>query len=346
MRSGLVAALSFTVACSFGAGGCGGGGGQGAAPAAGPLVVGKVVSRDGQPLLLDGIAVECVNDGVTVTTGADGSFTLEVPGGVVVRVRFTDPLAVGVFPDLPPCHENGDDTPDEGDVADDVVTITPLVDGDVCVIEVEIAGGRVIECGMDLPPRPGDFGPNFHGEGVLVPLDALGESSGEVEVEMTGAGCATLEIEAEGLTPSAAYGVLLVSPELAQATPGALIADATGAAHLSLAGCTGDVLPFGVAQLTDLAGYGVVIVDADGVPVLAGQIPGHGPEYGEPGYGGGGGVPGLPPGLPPIPGLPGDLPPMPGLPGDLPSLPGYDDLLDLLNDLFGGTPYGLPGLGG
>jgi hypothetical protein len=298
----------------------------------GAEIQGRVLSRDGQPLLLDGIGVECLNDGVTVTTEEDGSFTLEVPSGVIVRVRFTDPLDAGAIPGLPICHENGDYTPDDGDVEDDVVELAPLADGDVCVIEIEIAGGRIVECDVDLPSFPGNGGPNFHGEGVLVPLAPPGATtlSGEVEIEANSDDCATLEIEAEGLEPGVLYGVILVSPLGEQATPGALVPDATGAAHLSLLGCAGPGLPFDVARLTDLAGYGVIVVDGDGVPVLVGQIPGRGHEFGEPGSGGGE--------------LP-DLPPIPGFPGDVPTIPDYDDLLDLLDDLLGGGG-GVPGFGG
>ena len=329
MRTGLVAALVGVGAFALLAGGCGGGGTAGAAPeapATGAEIQGRVLSRDGQPLLLDGIDVECLNDGVTVTTEADGSFTLDAPCGVVVRVRFTDPLDPGVLPGLPVCHENGDDTPDDGDVEDDVLELGPLVDGDVVVIEIELAGGRIIECGVDLPP--GVDGPNFHGEGVLVPLSPLGDPlpSGEVEVAVDG-DCAVLEIEAEGLEAGATYAVLLVSPDLGTESLGTLTADASGAAHLEVAGCAGDALPFGVDRLTDLAGYGVVVTGDGDVPVLAGQVPGQGHEFGEPG----GDIPGLPP--------------LPDLPADFPTIPDYDDLLDLLDDLLGGG-FGLPGFGG
>jgi hypothetical protein len=337
MRTTLAAALGLSLA--LGAGGCGGGG---AAPPTtqGPQVVGQVLSRQGQPTLLQGIEVECLNDGVTVTTGPDGSFTLDVPGGVVVRVRFTDPLnGVETLPfPLPPCGEWDDASPDAGDLDDDVVELPPLGDGDVCVLEVELAGGRVIECGV-APPGAGNGVPGFYGEGVLLPLDPTALCAvGEVEVERDG-DCASLEFEAAGLAPGATYGVTLLAPDLAEAVVGALVADGAGVAHLSVAGCSGDPLPFGVASLVDLAGYGVLVTDADGVPVLAGQVPGSGHEYGEPGYGGGGGAGGGGgvPGLPPVPPDFGNLPPPPG---------DYEDLLDLINSLLGAGGTSLPGFPG
>jgi hypothetical protein len=300
-----------------------------------------VLSRQGQPALLGGVEVACLNDGVTVTTDADGTFTLDVPGGVVVRVRFTDPLDPGTaLPDLPPCGERDDGTPDDGDLEDDVVEILPLADGEVCVLEVELAGGRVIECALDLPGHAdGGPPPFFRGEGVLVPLDAAHLcAAGEVEVEVEG-DCAALELEAAGLAPGAAYAVVLVAPDLAEEPLGALVADADGAAHLRVEGCAGDALPFGVDSLADLAGYAVIVLDADGLPVLAGQVPGRGHEHGEPGHDGGHDGNGLPPGLPPLPG------PFPD-PGDLPPVPDYEDVLDLLDDLLGGNDFGFPGFGG
>ena len=324
--------------------GCGGG--AEVPSASGPQLQGKVVSVNGAPLALDGVAVECLNDGTSTTTAQDGTFRLDVPAGERLRVRFRQRLALGVPSILPGgCTEDGDTDTDRSDLDDDVVEVGPLEEGNVCGVEVELADGRVVECDVD---HPGGDGPRFHGEGVLVPVRPMSVKPplGEVEVQLEG-DCAALEVEAVLLVPGAPYEVVLVSPGLAQAALGTLTADEDGTAHLRVEACDGDPLPFGVDAVSDLAGYGVFVNDADGQPVLVGQVPGRGHEWGEPGHTDGhpGGVDGHPPGdgtvppLPPINGLPGVLPD----PGTLPPPP--DDLLDLLDDLLGGNPLagGLPG---
>ena len=54
-------------------------------------VVGKVTSRNGFPLALQGIAVTCPDNAATGVTGADGSFALDVPADTPFRVEFDDP---------------------------------------------------------------------------------------------------------------------------------------------------------------------------------------------------------------------------------------------------------------
>lgn len=320
--------------------GCGGGGSAGgAAPA---QVQGKVLSRDGAATNLGGVEVTCEGTGTTVTTGPDGSFVLEVPDGTVVRVRFADPLARGLADLLSDCEEGDDDTPDESDASDDSVEVEALGTGEVVTIEVELADGRVIECGVS---RSESGGVVVHCEGNLFPTDPDAPAFSLAEIEINQAdGCTTVEVEAEHLTPNQTLSLVLVAPDGARETLGTGTVDADGVLHASLTRCEGDPLPFGAASIEDLAGYGALVEDQDGNVLLAGQVPGLGYEFGEDGWHGGWGDEDGEGGS--VPGFPG------GLPDGFPAPPTDEeiqDLLDFLNGLLGGGglsdffPGGFPG---
>lgn len=313
--------------------GCGGGGAS--ADAAAPQVQGKVVSRNGASSDLGGIEVTCENTGATVTTAADGSFVLEVPGGATVRVRFSDPLAAGLADGLPDCAESEDATPDAADVAEDSIEVETLQDGEVVTIEVELADGRVIECGV----RRGEAGGVVvRCEGNLFPTDSGGPTFSLAEIEVTQDGdCATIEVEAEHLAPDQTLSLVLVAPGGEREVIATAEVDAGGVLHANFSTCAGDALPFGATTVQDLAGYGVLVEDGAGKVLLAGQVPGWGHEMGEDGFDD----------FPMPPGMPGGgMGGMPGF-GDLPPPPTdqeIQDLLDLLEGLLGGGGFpGLPG---
>ena len=99
-------AFAFVAPLALLAAGCGGGGAAGGATSS--AVTGKVVSVDGQTYDLGGIEVTCANDGTVVTTAADGSFSVDVPSGETLHLRFHDRSAAGTAPALPNCSELGD----------------------------------------------------------------------------------------------------------------------------------------------------------------------------------------------------------------------------------------------
>lgn len=321
-------------------GACGGGGSTGGGTPA--QVQGKVLSRDGSAQGLAGVEVLCEGGGASVTTEADGSFVLEVPDGTVVRLRFADPLAGLDLPAFPDCGEDEDATPDAGDLAEGVVEVEALAPGEVVTIEVELADGRVVECGVT---RTEGGGVSVRCEGHLFPTDPFPTDPGApvlslAEIEVTQDGpCATLEVEAEHLEPGTTLHLVLVAPDGARETVASATVDELGALHAVLTRCEGDALPFGAEALTDLAGYGALVEDQDGNVLLAGQVPGLGYEFGEDGWSGPGGWgPG---------GEGGSLPPFPG--DGFPRPPTDEeiqDLLDYLDDLLGGGSLlpGLPGL--
>ncbi len=302
--------------------GCGGGGASGEA-AAGAQVRGAVVSQDGQPSAVGGVLVTCEATGAAVTTGPDGTFTFEVPEGVSVRLTFSAQALAGLAAGLPDCGELGDATPDDADGTGDGVDLGALGSGEIVNVEVELADGRVVECGV---ARGEGGGLRMRCEGALFPTEPglTGFSLAEIEISQAD-GCATIEVEAEQLEAGRSLSLVLVAPDGARETLASAAVDGGGVLHLSLTRCAGDPLPFGVASVRELAGHVALVEDQDGVVVLAGQVPGFGPEPGEDGF----------EGFEPPPWWPdlGELPPPP-TPEEL------EELRDLLEGLLGG------GLGG
>lgn len=310
---------------------CGGGGAGGLAPA---QVQGKLTAVGAQGPAASGIQVVCENDGVTVSTGSDGSFSLEVPTGEVLRLRFTDPAGGAAAP-LNGCDEE-DGSPDAGDLGDGVLELQPLGTGEILQIEVTLLDGQILECGVGVD---GDGG--LHAEGRLMPTTpGAAGLVGEVELHREG-GCGALEIEIEGLEPGAGFEIEIASPEGATETPLSARAGENGVLHASLSRCVGDPLPFGVASLADLAGYLVSVRDESGRVLLMGIVPGALPELIDLAEWldwleslGDGGLPPFPDGLPEVPELPegfADLTP--------------EELADLLAELEGLLGAGFP-LGG
>jgi hypothetical protein len=331
-----VLALVWVAAC--------GGGGAPPATGAAAQVQGKVTSRNGLALALDGVVVSCPETGGTVVTGADGSFRVDVPADAPFRVDFDDPRALGVL-DRFGCEPSSDPDADADDLRRDGVDIGALGSGETCDLEVALVDGAVVAFRLardgdaagagggangrpglwegETPPaegprEPGEA-PDRCGEGWLFPTLPERPLLGQVEVTRDG-DCWVVEVEVDcGFETTGTFTVEVV---LADGTTTALgtVTVTTDGGHTSFRLCPGD------GERIDpeaLAGAVVQVLDADGNVVLSGVIPdlrnGDGWEfpYGE---------------EPPMPGGDGG-----GVGGDWPNVPddfpSWDDLRDLLDDL-------------
>ena len=269
MRSTLLAALA-ALACLLP--GCGGGGSGGGGLGSALALQGLVTSRDGATQNLGGVRITCVESGEAVTTGFNGRFALDVPKGVVLHLEVDDPAAAGDDLDGEDCTESEDGDGDGTDIAGAEVAIEPLAEDETCGVELEIVDGKVVDSRVTKEKGGGD-GRKESGEGVLRPLEGSGlKAYGEVEVGARER-CSWAELEVRGL-PLGVYTAVLIAPETgATEAVGELVVEEKEG-HFAIESCNGDrPLPFGVASVSELAGYRIEIRDAVGLVVLAGEVP-------------------------------------------------------------------------
>jgi hypothetical protein len=244
---------------------CGGGGAAETTGGSSSQVTGKVSSRNGLPQGLAGVGVRCPEAGTTASTGADGSFRIDVPSGTPFRVDFDDPAALG-FLDAFDCGETADPDEDGDDLRGDGVAIDALDRGESCDLEVAIVDGVVVAYRLS---RDGAGAPERVGEGWLLPAGPDARLLGEVEVSREG-DCWVVEVEVDcAIDPTGTYAVEVVAADGTTTALGT-VALSAGGGHLRAEVCPdpdADLVP------EDLRGAVVRVLDADGNVVLSGVIP-------------------------------------------------------------------------
>ncbi len=289
----LVAASAFLLA------GCGGGGGSGGGTSQGTAAVkGVLLTVDGSTSSLGGVQITNPRTGVTATTASNGTFdlgnlpagtiTLRLAGGIPGMVLRqdgggdaggsggTDGVGDGPNDDLNDDSGSGstDSTPngdgDNDDVGDDDFDVTGVQNGESIEVRMAVANGtiqslEVSRSGHD--DRESEV--NLHRSVDSDDPDVTGEAE-----TLSRADRQRIRVKAEHVTPGRTLEWFTITPDtLSTESEGTATADLDGQARWLVDTSTGGTLPFGVATVADLDGYGIEIRDAtSGVVLLVGTF--------------------------------------------------------------------------
>ena len=288
--------------------GCGGGGGGSGSPGTlgTASLAGHVVLVNGSTNNLGGVKLTFPRTGQTVTTASDGSFQFgTVPAGTLT-VRLGSGTGLMTLRDTGSGGDGMGGSGDGGttggttggsssgssgdasgdDVNDDDGSAASLSDpngdgdnndtGDDDLDVTSVASGETVDLSLSVD------------HGIITSLDVArsGHEDCQSEVrlqrsvdsddpDVTGkvrtenrTNRQRIKIAAEHLTAARSVRAVIIAPDLSEADLGAVDADASGEARWDVNTMNGDTLPFGVASVADLVGYGIEVRDAGSALVL------------------------------------------------------------------------------
>jgi hypothetical protein len=167
-------------------------------------------------------------------------------------------------------HDAHEDEDDGDEASEDEVEVHRVEDGEHVHVRVEIRDGKIDR--VDISRSSHDE------EEVEVFLDRAATSDdpdikGKIEVEVRD-DRQRLEIEVEHAAPGRMLEAVVIAPDGAEASLGALGATALGEAEWEINTGDGGALPFGAGSVSDLEGFGVEVRDAAaGTVLLSGTVP-------------------------------------------------------------------------